>query len=72
MIDKDNLTKLQLCLCELRLEERRINSEIKNLVTKNKTVDFFQAKKLSTNKHGVRTKIDSISAKIGSNPDIIA
>lgn len=70
MVDKNSLSKLQLCLCELKLEERRINSQIKTLVAKNKMIDFASAKKLSVSKSSVRTKIDNISASI--NPDIIA
>lgn len=70
MSNKDNLSKLQICLCELKLEERRLNLEIKNLVNQNKTIDFFQAKKLSNSRQGVKTKIKSVEASIV--PNIIA
>ena len=40
MLNKDNLNKLQHQLCELKLEERRVCSDIRHLVTRNKTIDF--------------------------------
>ncbi|MDR1694757.1 MAG: hypothetical protein LBR70_06185 [Lactobacillaceae bacterium] len=70
MDNKNNLSKLQLRLCELKLEERRLNLEMKNLVNQNKTVDFFQAKQLSSSRQGVKTKIKSVESKI--IPNIIA
>lgn len=70
MTGKENLSKLQLRLCELKLEERRLNLEIKNLVNQNKTVDFYQVKQLSNNRQGVKTKIKSVEASI--IPNIIA
>ena len=42
MLNKDNLNKLQHQLCELKLEERRVCSDIRHLVTRNKTIDFFR------------------------------
>lgn len=70
MASKDTLSKLQLHLCELKLEERRVNLEIKNLVNKNKTVDFFQARQLSNSRNGLKTKIKSVESKMV--PNIIA
>lgn len=70
MSGKDNLSKLQLRLCELKLEERRLNFEMKNLVSQNKTVDFYQVKQLSGTRQGVKNKIQSVEASIV--PNIIA
>lgn len=36
------LDKLQQQLCELKLEERRVCSDIRILVRANSTIDFFQ------------------------------
>ena len=44
MFKDDNLGKLQHQLCELKLEERRVSSDIRHLVAKNSTIDFYQAK----------------------------
>lgn len=70
MLNNDNLGKLQHQLCELKLEERRVCSDIKNLVNKNQTVDFFQAKQLNTMRSGLKTKIKTVEARI--MPNIIA
>ncbi len=70
MQNYDNLNKLQQQLCELKLEERRIHSDIRNLVLKNQTIDFFKAKQLSTMRSGVKTQIKSVESKI--MPNIIA
>ena len=70
MLNNDNLGKLQHQLCELRLEERRVCSDIRHLVAKNQTIDFFQAKQLNTLRTGLKTKIKSVEAKI--MPNIIA
>ena len=70
MLNNDNLSKLQHQLCELKLEERRVCSDIKHLVKANQTIDFFQAQKLNTQRCGVKTKIKSVEARI--MPNIIA
>lgn len=70
MFKDDQLGKLQHQLCELKLEERRISSDIRHLVAKNKTIDFFQAKQLNSSRLGLKTKIKSVEAKI--MPNIIA
>ena len=70
MFKDDQLGKLQHQLCELKLEERRISSDIRHLVAKNKTIDFFQAKQLNSSRLGLKTKIKSVEAMI--MPNIIA
>ncbi len=70
MLNKDNLSRLQHQLCELKLEERRVCSDIKHLVSRNKTIDFFQAKQLNSLRVGVKGKIKTVEAKI--MPNIIA
>lgn len=70
MFNRNPTSKLQHQLCELRLEERRVCSDIKHLVSQNKTIDFFQAKQLNTLRTGVRNKIKSVEARI--MPNIIA
>ena len=66
----DQIKKLQLQLCELKLEERRLRSDIKNLVLKNATIDFYQAQKLNTLKTGLSKKIKKVES--GLMPNIIA
>ncbi|MBQ8631434.1 MAG: hypothetical protein IJ479_06915 [Alphaproteobacteria bacterium] len=70
MTNLSTLDKLQQQLCELKLEERRVRSDIKNLVRKNSTIDFFQAKQLNSIRTGVKSRIKSVEAKI--MPNIIA
>ena len=70
MINQNNLGRLQQQLCELKLEERRVCSDIKNLVRSNATIDFFQAKQLNSLRTGVKKKIKSVEARI--MPNIIA
>lgn len=70
MFNRNPTAKLQHQLCELRLEERRVCSDIKHLVSNNKTIDFFQAKQLNTLRIGVQKKIKSVEARI--MPNIIA
>lgn len=67
MIKNDNLSKLTHQLCELRLEERRVCSDIRHLVSRNSTIDFATAKQLSNMRSGVKKKIESIEAKIMPN-----
>ena len=66
----DNFKKLQQQLCELKLEERRLKSDIKSLVVKNQTIDFYQAQKLHSMKVGLKNKIKTVEA--GIMPNIIA
>lgn len=70
MYNQSNMSKWQHQLCELKLEERRVCSDIRHLVAKNKTIDFFQAKQLNALRSGVKKKIESVEAKI--MPNIIA
>ncbi len=70
MFNHNPTAKLQHQLCELRLEERRVCSDIKHLVSQNKTIDFFQAKQLNTLRTGVQKKIKNVEARI--MPNIIA
>lgn len=66
----DQTKKLQQQLCELKLEERRVKSDIKNLVHKNQTIDFYQAQKLNSMRMGLKNKIKTVEA--GIFPNIIA
>ncbi len=70
MFNQSNTSKLQHQLCELKLEERRVCSDIRHLVTKNSTIDFYQAKQLNALRTGLKSKIKSVEAKI--MPNIIA
>ncbi len=70
MYNQDAMKKLQYKLCELKLEERRVSSDIRNLVSKNQTIDFFQAKQLNTLRENVKSKIKTVESKI--TPNIIA
>ena len=47
-----------------------LNNDNLDLVAKNQTIDFFQAKQLNTLRTGLKTKIKSVEAKI--MPNIIA
>ena len=44
MMNNDNYGKLRQQLCELKLEERRVCSDISALVKKNQTIDFYKVK----------------------------
>ncbi len=70
MFNRNPTARLQHQLCELRLEERRVCSDIKHLVSNNKTIDFFQARQLNTLRTGVQKKIKNVEARI--MPNIIA
>ena len=48
MLNNDKIAKLQLILCEMKLEQRHLNTDMSKLLKSGKTVDFFQAKKLSS------------------------
>lgn len=64
------MAKLQLLLCELKLEQRHVNTDFSKLIKQGKTVDFYKAKQLSTQKNGLTKKISSVEATI--DPNIIA
>ncbi len=70
MNNQNNMNKLYQQLCELKLEERRVCSDIRHLVRQNKTIDFFQAKQLNSQRSGIKNKIKSVEASI--MPNIIA
>lgn len=70
MLNKDNLGKLQQQLCELKLEERRVSSDIRNLVRRSQTIDFYQAQQLNKLRNGVKSKIQKVESRI--MPNIIA
>ena len=70
MTNQSTLDKLQQQLCELELEERRVCSDIRNLVRKNSTIDFFKAKQLNNMRTGVKSRIKTVESKI--MPNIIA
>ena len=70
MFNQNNMSRLQQQLCELKLEERRVCSDIRHLVSNNQTIDFFKAKQLNSLRNGLKTKIKSVEAKI--MPNIIA
>ncbi len=70
MLNQNQKARLLQQLCELKLEERRVRSDIRHLVKDNRTIDFFKAKQLNSLKSGVRQKIKTVEAKI--TPNIIA
>jgi len=70
MINTNSFNKLQVQLCELKLEERRVKSDIKKLVKNKQMIDFFQAQQLNRQNTNVKNKIQKIENLI--NPNIIA
>lgn len=70
MFNHKQTSKLQLQLCELKLEERRVCSDIRHLVRNNQTIDFFKAKQLNNLRTGIKSKIKTVEARI--MPNIIA
>lgn len=70
MLNNDRYGKLQQQLCELKLEERRVCSDITRLVKKNQTIDFYQAQQLNKLRTGLKSKIKTVEARI--MPNIIA
>lgn len=70
MIKNDKIAKLQLLLCEMKLEQRHLNTDMAKLLKQGKTIDFFQAKKISSLKTGLARKISKVEASI--DPNIIA
>ena len=69
MFDKNQMSKLQHQLFELKLEERRVRSDIKHLVA-NQTIDFFKAKQLHSLNTNIKSRIKTIEGKV--TPNIIA
>lgn len=70
MVNTNSFNKLQVQLCELKLEERRVKSDIKNLVKNKQMIDFYQAQQLNRQNRTVKTQIQKIENLI--NPNIIA
>ena len=67
----DNKTaKLQLLLCELKLEQRHVNTDLTKLLKQSKSVDFFRARQLNARRDGLAKKINKVEASI--SPNIIA
>lgn len=70
MLNSSNFKNLQQQLCELKIEERRISTDIARLVRQNRTIDFYQAQKLNNLRSGLKNKIKTVEARI--TPNIIA
>ena len=70
MIKNNNILNLQKTLCELKLEERRLNTDMARLVVAKKMIDFAKAKQVTLAKRGVKSKIERIENLI--NPNTIA
>ncbi len=70
MINNNNFVKLQQQLCELKLEERRVRTDISRLVRQNRTIDFYQAQKLNSERSGLKSQIKKVEACM--MPNIIA
>ena len=68
--NNNSFNKLQLQLCELKLEERRVKSDIKNLVKNKQIIDFCKAQQLNNQNKSVKSKIQKVETLI--KPDIIA
>ena len=68
--NNNSFNKLQLQLCELKLEERRVKSDIKNLVRNKQIIDFCKAQQLNIQNKSVKSKIQKVETLI--KPDIIA
>lgn len=63
----DTLNKLQLRMCELKLEKRRVDTEIKNMLNCNKSIDFFAAKRLSTERNSIKNSILHVEGQMFPN-----
>ena len=70
MTNINSFNKLQVQLCELKLEERRVKSDISKLVKNKQMIDFFQAQQLNKQNKSVKTKIQKLENII--TPNIIA
>ena len=69
MMGNDKTAKLQLLLCELKLEQRHVNTDMSRLIRQGKTIDFFKAKQLNARKSGLAEKINKVENSM--NPNII-
>lgn len=70
MTNTNSFNKLQVQLCELKLEERRVKSDITKLVRNKQMIDFYQAQQLNSQRTNLKNKIQKIETLI--NPNIIA
>ena len=70
MVNSNSFCKLQVQLCELKLEERRVKSDITKLVKNKQMIDFYQAQQLNSQKASLKNKIQKLETLI--NPNIIA
>lgn len=70
MANSNSINKLQIQLCELKLEERRVKSDITKLVKNKQMIDFYQAQQLNSQKTSLKNKIQSLETLV--NPNIIA
>lgn len=70
MTKDDRTAKLKLLLCELKLEQRRVDTDVSRLFAGNKTIDFARLKSLSGEKNGIAKKIRRVETAI--DPNIIA
>ena len=70
MANLNSFNKLQVQLCELKLEERRVKSDITKLVKNKQMVDFYKAQQLNSQKTSLNNKIQKLETLI--NPNIIA
>lgn len=70
MANSNSFNKLQIQLCELKLEERRVKSDITRLVKNKQMIDFYQAQQLNSQKTSLKNKIKNLETMI--NPNIIA
>jgi hypothetical protein len=70
MANLNSFNKLQVQLCELKLEERRVKSDITKLVKNKQMIDFYQAQKLNNQKTSLKNKIQKLETLV--NPNIIA
>ncbi len=69
-INNNSFNKLQVQLCELKLEKRRVDADIKKLVKGKQLIDFYQAQQLNHQNTSVKSKIQKVETLI--NPNIIA
>lgn len=56
MVNSNSFGKLQVQLCELKLEERRVKSDITKLVRNKQMIDFYQARQLNSQKASLKIK----------------
>lgn len=56
MVNSNSFGKLQVQLCELKLEERRVKSDITKLVKNKQMIDFYQAQQLNSQKASLKNK----------------